>query len=108
MYAGFPHIFLWNEQVADNFINACVRYRKNYKKYNDRLEGHDIKSFIPELGSDIKSLIPELSKIKASSKDSVQKHVVIEWDSKATARTWTYGGNNKSDSRNRAYSRCQY
>ena len=24
------------------------------KKYNDRLEGHDIKSFIPELGSDIK------------------------------------------------------
>lgn len=74
LYAGFPHIYFYgNEQVADNFINACVRYRKNYKKYNDRLEGPDIKSFIPELGSDIKSLIPELSKIKASSKDSVQK-----------------------------------
>lgn len=32
LYAGFPHIYFYgNEQVADNFINACVRYRKNYK-----------------------------------------------------------------------------
>ena len=33
LYAGFPHIYFYgNEQVADNFINACVRYRKNYEK----------------------------------------------------------------------------
>ena len=39
--------------VADIFIIARVRYRKYYKKFNDRLVGHDINSFIPELGSDI-------------------------------------------------------
>jgi len=54
LYAGFPHIYFYgNENVAEKFIDACVRYKQG----NGQAE----------------QIIPELSKINGINKDIVMK-----------------------------------
>ena len=94
-YCLIRHLIKYDEKILESFIEtlssrlnlsveryhylACYIlllegcYKKAYLHLEFVTMEEYLKSFIPELGSDIKSLIPELSKIKASSKDSVQK-----------------------------------
>lgn len=54
LYAGFPHIYFYgNENVAERFMDACVRYKQD----NGQAE----------------QIIPELSKINGINKDIVMK-----------------------------------
>lgn len=54
LYAGFPHIYFYgNENVAERFMDACVKYKKNSRQAEE--------------------LIPELDKIKGINKDAVMK-----------------------------------
>ena len=54
LYAGFPHIYFYgNENAAERFMDACVRYKQD----NGQAE----------------QIIPELSKINGINKDIVMK-----------------------------------
>ena len=54
LYAGFPHIYFYgNENVAERFMDACMKYKKNSRQEAE--------------------LIPELDKIKGINRDAVMK-----------------------------------
>lgn len=54
LYAGFPHIYFYgNENVAERFMDACMKYKKNSIQEAE--------------------LIPELDKIKGINRDAVMK-----------------------------------